>query len=118
VALAKVVATKMGKVSVEVKKDTPGFIANRIYTPVLYEAFRAYEEGLASKEDIDLAMKLSYLPIGPFELADIIGLDVLLSGWEVFAKEFGPAWNPPQSLKQLVRAGRLGKKVGKGWYDY
>jgi 3-hydroxybutyryl-CoA dehydrogenase len=118
VAQAKVVAKRMGKVSVEVKKDTPGFIANRIYTPVLYEAFRAYEEGLASKEDIDLAMKLSYLPIGPFELADIIGLDVLLSGWEVFAKEFGPAWNPPQSLKQLVRAGRLGKKVGKGWYDY
>lgn len=115
---AKTVAKRMGRLAVEVKKDSPGFIANRIYTPVLYEAFRVYEEGVASKEDIDLAMKNSYLPVGPFELADIIGLDVLIAGWEHFHQEFGPAWRPPQSLKQLVRAGRLGKKVGKGWYDY
>lgn len=115
---AKAVGKKMGRVVVEVKKDSPGFIANRIYTPVLYEAFRAYEEGLATKEDIDLAMKSSYLPIGPFELADIIGLDVLMSGCEYYHSELGPAWLPPQSLKQLVRAGRLGRKTGKGWYDY
>jgi 3-hydroxybutyryl-CoA dehydrogenase len=115
---AKIVAKRMGKVSVEVKKDSPGFIANRIYTPLFLEAFRAYDEGLASKEDIDLAMKLSYLPIGPFELADIIGLDVLMSGLEYYHSELGPAWNPPQSLRRLVRAGRLGKKTGKGWYDY
>jgi len=118
VGYAKTVAKRMGRLAVEVKKDSPGFIANRIYTPVLYEAFRAYEEGLASKEDIDLAMKNSYLPVGPFELADIIGLDVLMAGWENFHREFGPSWRPPQSLKELVRAGRLGKKVGKGWYDY
>lgn len=115
---AKAVAKKMGKVCIEVKKDSPGFIANRIYTPLLLEAFKVYEEGLASKEDIDLAMKSSYLPIGPFELADIIGLDVLKSSLEYYQSELGPSWSPPQSLRQLTRAGRLGKKVGKGWYDY
>jgi 3-hydroxybutyryl-CoA dehydrogenase len=115
---AKAVAEKMGRVCVEVKKDSPGFIANRIYTPLFLEAFRAYEEGLASKEDIDLAMKKSYLPVGPFELADIIGLDVLHSSLEYYQSELGPSWRPPQSLRQLIRAGRLGKKVGKGWYDY
>jgi 3-hydroxybutyryl-CoA dehydrogenase len=115
---AKAVAEKMGRVCVEVKKDSPGFIANRIYTPLFLEAFKAYEEGLASKEDIDSAMKNSYLPIGPFELADIIGLDVIYSSLEYYQNEFGPGWNPPQSLRQLIRAGRLGKKVGKGWYDY
>lgn len=115
---AKAVAEKMGRVYVEVKKDSPGFIANRIYTPLFLEAFKAYEEGLASKEVIDLAMKNSYLPIGPFELADIIGLDVLKSSLEYYQNELGPSWSPPQSLRQLIRAGRLGKKVGKGWYDY
>lgn len=115
---AKAVAKKMDRVCVEVKKDSPGFIANRIYTPLFLEAFKAYEEGLASKEDIDLAMKSSYLPIGPFELADIIGLDVLKSSLEYYQSELGPNWSPPLSLKQLIRAGRMGKKVGKGWYDY
>ena len=115
---AKAVAEKMGRVCVEVKKDSPGFIANRIYTPLFLEAFKAYEEGLASKEDIDSAMKNSYLPIGPFELADIIGLDVIHSSLEYYQSELGPSWSPPQSLRQLIRAGRLGKKVGKGWYDY
>ena len=115
---AKAVAKQMDRVCVEVKKDSPGFIANRIYTPLFLEAFKAYEEGLASKEDIDLAMKSSYLPIGPFELADIIGLDVLKSSLEYYQSELGPSWSPPLSLKQLIRAGRLGKKVGKGWYDY
>lgn len=118
IAAAKAVAKKMNKVAIEVKKDSPGFIANRIYTPLFLEAFKVYEEGLASKEEIDLAMKSSYLPIGPFELADIIGLDVLLSGLEYYKEELGPCWNPPRSLKQMINAGRLGKKTGKGWYDY
>ena len=112
------VAQRMGRVTVEVTKDSPGFIANRIYTPLLLEAFRAYEEGLASKEDIDLALKNSYLPIGPFELADIIGLDVLDGGFDYYESQLGPTWKPPQSFRRLIRAGRLGKKVGKGWYDY
>jgi 3-hydroxybutyryl-CoA dehydrogenase len=115
---AKAVVKQMDRICVEVKKDSPGFIANRIYTPLFLEAFKAYEEGLASKEDIDLAMKSSYLPIGPFELADIIGLDVLKSSLEYYQSELGPNWSPPLSLRQLIRAGRLGKKVGKGWYDY
>jgi len=115
----KNVAEQMGKKCVEVKKDTPGFIANRIYTPLLLEAFKVYEEGIASKEDIDAAMKLAYkLPIGPFELADYIGLDTLNNGLKYFQSELGPQWSPPQSLKRLVKAGRLGRKVGKGWYDY
>lgn len=117
-AQAKIVAEKLGKVSVEVIKDSPGFIANRVYTPLFLEAFKVYEEGVASKEDIDLAMKCSYLPIGPFELADIIGLDVLISGLHYYHSKLGEQWNPPESLKQLVKDGRLGKKVGKGWYDY
>jgi 3-hydroxybutyryl-CoA dehydrogenase len=114
----KAFADKMGKTSIEVKKDSPGFIANRVFTPLFLEAFKVYEEGLATKEEIDLAMKSSYLPIGPFELADIIGLDVLKAGLDYYQSELGPAWNPPQSLKRLIRAGRLGKKTGKGWYDY
>jgi 3-hydroxybutyryl-CoA dehydrogenase len=118
VAHAKCLAEKLGRISVEVKKDSPGFIANRIYTPLLLEAFRAYEEGVATKEEIDLAMKNSYLPVGPFELADAIGLDVLDAGFQYYQSQLGPTWNPPQAFKQLVRAGRLGKKVGKGWYDY
>ena len=114
----KAVSDKMGKIAVEVKKDSPGFIANRVYTPLFLEAFRAYEEGLATKEDIDKAMEASYLPIGPFKLADIIGLDVLKSGLDYYQAEFGESWLAPQCLRQLIRAGRLGKKTGKGWYDY
>lgn len=112
------VGSRMGKVCIEVRKDTPGFLANRIYTPLFIEAFRVYEEGIASKEDIDLAMENSYLPIGPFKLADIIGLDTLMNVLQYFTDELGPEWNPPQTVKRLVNAKRLGRKNGKGWYDY
>lgn len=112
------IGARMGKVCIEVRKDTPGFLANRIYTPLFLEAFRVYEEGLASKEDIDLAMENSYLPVGPFKLADIIGLDTLMNVFQYFTDELGPEWNPPQTVKRLVNAKRLGKKNGKGWYDY
>ena len=118
IAIAKMVVKKMGKVGLEIKKDSPGFIANRVYTPLFLEAFKLYEEGVASKEDIDQAMKCSYLPIGPFELADIIGLDVLKSSLDYYHAELGAQWHPPLSLKQMLRAGRLGRKTGKGWYDY
>jgi 3-hydroxybutyryl-CoA dehydrogenase len=112
------VADRMGRVTVLVNKDTPGFIANRVYTPLFLEAFRIYEEGIASIEDIDLAMKNSYLPIGPFELADIIGLDVLDAGFDYYQSQLGPTWKPSRTFTRLVQEGRIGKKVGKGWYDY
>lgn len=118
VKVAMEVGSRMGKVCIEVRKDTPGFLANRIYTPLFIEAFRVYEEGIASKEDIDLAMENSYLPIGPFKLADIIGLDTLMNVLQYFTDELGPEWNPPQTVKRLVNAKRLGRKNGKGWYDY
>ncbi|MBP2642968.1 MAG: 3-hydroxybutyryl-CoA dehydrogenase [Firmicutes bacterium] len=119
VLAVKSVVERMGKKGVVVEKDTPGFIANRVYTPLLLEAFKVYEEGIASREDIDAAMKLAYkLPIGPFELADYIGLDTLNNALEYFQSELGARWSPPQSLKRLVKAGRLGRKTGKGWYAY
>ena len=112
------VGEKLVRTCINVKKDSPGFIANRIYTPLMLEAFRVYEEGLASKEEIDRAMTGTYLPVGPFELADIIGLDVILSSLEYYESTLGPQWNPPVSLRELVNTGCLGKKRGKGWYDY
>lgn len=114
------VAGKMGKVAVEVKKDSPGFIVNRIMLAQFMEAIRLLEEGVASMEDIDLAVKqgLNY-PMGPFELQDFGGLDTGYFISEYFYNEFRDMrWNPPQSLKALFRAGRFGKKTGAGWYNY
>jgi 3-hydroxybutyryl-CoA dehydrogenase len=118
VAHVRSVAEATGKLCVHVRKDTPGFVANRVYTPLFLEAFRVYEEGIATKEEIDLALMNTYLPVGPFKLADIIGLDVLLSGLEYFESELGEEWKAPESLRALVDAGRLGRKTGRGWYDY
>ncbi len=118
VASVRAAAEKMGKTVVETKKDSPGFIANRVYTPLFLEAFRLYEEGVATIEEIDKAMENSYLPIGPFRLADIIGLDTLKSGLDYYRSELGESWRAPQCLSVLIRAGRLGRKSGKGWYDY
>ncbi len=114
------VAQKMGKTTVEVKKDSPGFIVNRVMMAHYLESIRLVEEGVASPEDIDTAVKLGLnYPMGPFELHDFAGIDIGYFVAEYFYEEFKDVrWNPPQSLKALIRAGRLGKKTGAGWYDY
>ncbi|MHC1579728.1 MAG: 3-hydroxyacyl-CoA dehydrogenase family protein [Candidatus Alkanophagales archaeon] len=119
VEVARAFAEKLGKTPV-VCKDSPGFIANRIALPSLNEAMFALMEGVAPKEDIDTAMKLGYnWPMGPLELADLVGLDTLLAIFEVFYNEFGdPKYRPCPLLREMVRAGYLGRKTGKGFYEY
>ena len=113
-------AVKMGKTPVEVKKDSPGFIVNRILMAQFIEAIRLLEEGVASIEDIDAAVKLGLnYPMGPFELQDYAGVDIGYHVANYFCEEFQDMrWNPPLALKALIRAGRLGKKTGAGWYDH
>ena len=110
---------KMGKTTVEVKKDSPGFIVNRIMIPHMLEAIKIVEEGIASIEDVDKAVKngLNY-PMGPFELMDLTGIDIALFVSEYFYKELNKEnkWVAPNLLKTMVRAGKLGKKTGDGWY--
>ena len=109
----------MGKVPVDVK-DSTGFIVNRLLIPYLLEAIRVYESGLASLEDVDQAMKLGCgHPMGPFGLLDLVGLDTAMYVAEVMFEEFREArYAPPPLLKRMVLAGRLGRKSGRGFYDY
>jgi len=114
-------AERLGKTPVLVKKDTPGFIVNRIMLPQLMEAIRIYEEGIASMEDIDKAVKLGLnYPMGPFELMDLTGLDISYFVNEYFRKELPQELKhvTPHALKAKVRAGKLGRKTGEGWYKY
>jgi len=109
----------LGKTPVAAK-DTTGFIVNRLLVPYLLEAIRLLEMGVASKEDIDQAMKLGCgYPMGPFTLLDLVGLDTTLYVAEVMFDEFRePRLAPPPLLKRMVMAGHLGRKSGKGFYDY
>jgi 3-hydroxybutyryl-CoA dehydrogenase len=111
---------QLNKEPIEVKKDTPGFIVNRIMTPQFIEAIKLLEEGVASAEDIDKAVTLGLnYPMGPFTLQDYAGIDIGYHVMEYFKEEFNDSrFAPPLLLKQLVRAGRLGKKTGAGFYDY
>ena len=114
-------AKKMGKEPVEVKKDTPGFIVNRLMTPHMIEAIKMYEEGVASIEDIDKAVKLGLnYPMGPFELMDLTGIDISHHVAEYLYKELNKEskWSVPTLMKSMIRAGRLGRKTGVGWYKY
>lgn len=103
-----------------VVKDSPGFASSRLGVALGLEATRMLEEGVASAEDIDRAMKLGYgHPMGPLELGDLVGLDVRLAIAEYLHAETGsPTFRPPQLLKKMVRAGKLGKKSGEGFYKY
>jgi 3-hydroxybutyryl-CoA dehydrogenase len=119
VRAARQVGERMGKEIVEVK-DSPGFASTRLGVLVGMEAIRMVEEGVASPEDIDRAMELGYgYPMGPLKLGDLVGLDVRLAIGEYLAQELGnPAFRPPQLLKKMVRAGKLGRKSGQGFYRY
>jgi 3-hydroxybutyryl-CoA dehydrogenase len=101
-------------------KDSTGFIVNRLLVPYLLEAVRLLESGIATKEDIDLAMKLGCgYPMGPFTLLDLVGLDTALFVAEVMFQEFRePRFAPPPLLKRMVFAGHLGRKSGRGFYEY
>ncbi|AMX83834.1 3-hydroxybutyryl-CoA dehydrogenase [Geobacillus subterraneus] len=116
----KELARKLKKEPVEVKKDSPGFIVNRIMIPQFIEAIRLVEEGVASMEDIDKAVTLGLnYPMGPFTLQDFAGVDIGLHVMDYFYEEFkDDRFAAPLLLRQLVRAGRLGRKTGAGFYDY
>ncbi|WP_459192690.1 3-hydroxyacyl-CoA dehydrogenase family protein [Halosimplex sp. J119] len=99
--------------------DKPGFVTNRVLMPWINEGIRAYDEGVASKEDVDRGMELgTNVPMGPLELADHIGLDVCLHATETLHDELGDRYQPAYLLKRKVEAGDLGKKTGAGFYEY
>jgi 3-hydroxybutyryl-CoA dehydrogenase len=112
-------AKSLGKTPIVVK-NSPGFVVNRILCPMINEAILALQEGLASPEDIDNGMKLGCShPIGPLALADMVGLDVMLAVMEVFYRDFNdPKYRPALLLKEMVAAGHLGRKAGRGFYTY
>ena len=112
-------ARRLGKTPVEVR-DFPGFVSNRVLMPMINEAIFALYEGVAGRDEIDTVMKLGMNhPMGPLELADFIGLDVCLYIMDVLLDGFGdPKYRPCPLLKQMVAAGRLGKKSGRGFYEY
>lgn len=111
-------ARRMGKEPIDVQ-DSPGFASSRLGLVIGLEAMRMFEAGVASAEDIDKAMTLGYgFPMGPLKLTDLVGLDVRLAIAEHLTREIGPGFEPPQVLRDKVAAGELGKKTGRGFYDW
>jgi 3-hydroxybutyryl-CoA dehydrogenase len=108
----------LGKESIEVR-DSPGFATSRLGVTLGLEAIRMVEEGVATPADIDTGMVLGYRhPMGPLRLTDLVGLDVRLAIAEHLAATLGPRFDPPALLRQKVAAGELGKKSGRGFYDW
>lgn len=109
----------MGKETVLVKKDCPGFIVNRVLVPALNEAVALCWDGVADRGDIDKVIKLGLnWSMGPLMLLDYLGADTTLLIAEVLKEGIGPKFHPPTGLKQMVRANLLGRKTGKGFYDW
>lgn len=120
VDFVKRVSAKMGKETVLCKKDSPGFIVNRILVPALNEAVFLVQEGVADPEDIDKAVKLGLnWPMGPLQLLDYVGLDTTFNITQVFMSELQDSkYRPSPLLREMVRAGMLGRKSGKGFYEW
>lgn len=118
-AAVHALALALGKTPITVR-NSPGFVVNRILLPMINEAFFVLAEGIASPEDIDAGMKLGCAhPMGPLALADMVGLDVCLAIMEVYLQEFGDSkYRPCPLLREMVAAGRLGRKTGQGVYRY
>ncbi len=119
IATAQALAKALGKTPITVK-NSPGFVVNRILCPMINEAIFCLQEGLATAEDIDAGMKLgTNQPIGPLALADMIGLDIMIAVMNVFYEGFNdPKYRPAPLLKEMVAAGYLGRKTGRGFYSY
>lgn len=112
------ICKRMGKETI-VCCDSQGFVTTRLLVAFRLECYRVYEEGIASKEDIDKACRLAFgHPMGQFELADFSGLDIELDILKGLIDAFGDRFRPPQRLVNLVKSGRIGQKSGHGWYDY
>ncbi len=109
---------KIGKVPVIVRKDVPGFIVNRIQAPSGALLMAIIDKGIATPEEIDAMMRKMGLPMGPFELMDFTGIDVFYHASKYYAKTISPDYEPPKKVEEMVKSGRLGKKTGKGWYDW
>ncbi|MGD0476736.1 MAG: 3-hydroxyacyl-CoA dehydrogenase family protein [Nitrososphaerales archaeon] len=118
--LVRSVSAKMGKETVLCRKDSPGFIVNRVLVPALNEAIFLVQEGVADPEDIDKAVKLGLnWPMGPLQLLDYIGLDTAFNITQVFMGEFQDSkYRPAPLLREMIRAGMMGRKSGKGFYEW
>ncbi|HAG62995.1 MAG TPA: 3-hydroxyacyl-CoA dehydrogenase, partial [Kocuria sp.] len=120
VETAMELARSIGKAPVELKKEVPGFVANRLLGALRSEALKLYEDGVADYKDIDVAAKTALNhPMGPFELMDMVGIDVVyLIRLAEYEQTGDPASLPAESVKEKYEAGDYGRKTGHGWYDY